>query len=167
MKITPAVVRVHLKKVLSSESFREAGRLKQLLQYIVVETLSGRAGCLKEFQLAVDVFDKPVSFDPRLDPIVRVQAGRLRARLSEYYNAEGTDDVVQIHVPKGTYVPFFTTVQHDETTPRSFDASHILFYVGFCAGLASALAVNESTDAGFDKMALKISKYESETLATS
>ena len=144
MRITSGIVRIHLKKVLSSQSFKEADRLKQFLQYMVLETLSGRAGCLKEFQLAVDVFDKPASFDPRLDPIVRVQAGRLRAKLKDYYGIEGSDDVVQIHVPRGSYIPLFTSTQNHESSWPSFDPAFMLFYVGIAMALDAAESGRET-----------------------
>jgi hypothetical protein len=126
MRITAAAVRVHLKKILASEAFRDTDRLKQFLQYIVSETLRGRSACLKEFPLGMDVFEKPASFDPRLDPIVRVQAGRLRAKLKEYYAMEGAEDVIQIQVPKGSYVPVFMSSEAQE---NSADSAAYTFYL--------------------------------------
>jgi hypothetical protein len=105
--MTTAAVRAQLTKILDSEALRDAHRLKRFLEYIVVATLAHRPDCLKEYLLGIEVFEKSPSFDPRLDPIVRVQAGRLRAKLKEYYLTEGSEDFVLIHVPKGSYVPVF------------------------------------------------------------
>ena len=75
--------------MLASATFRQVGRLKRFLSFIVLETLLGRGDQLKEYVIGVQVFDKDSSFDPRADPIVRVQARRLRARLVRYYREEG------------------------------------------------------------------------------
>ena len=77
-------IQAQLERILNSSTFREAGRLKRFLQFIVEEALGGRADQLKEYVVGVQVFDKKDSFDPRTDPIVRVQARRLRAMLERY-----------------------------------------------------------------------------------
>ena len=71
------------------------------------DTLAGDAGELKESVIGVKVFERDASYDPRIDPIVRVMAGRLRSRLDQYYAAEGRNDPVRIDFPKGSYVPQF------------------------------------------------------------
>ena len=81
--------RQQLDRMLASATFRQVGRLKRFLSFIVLETLLGRGDQLKEYVIGVQVFDKDSSFDPRADPIVRVQARRLRARLVRYYREEG------------------------------------------------------------------------------
>jgi len=73
-----------LDRILSSKAFRQADRLKRFLSFTVNETLAGRGEQLKEFVIGVEVFGKGPSFDPRSDPIVRVQARRLRAQLARY-----------------------------------------------------------------------------------
>ena len=80
-----------LNRILASKAFRQADRLKRFLTFIVDETIAGRGERLKEFVVGVEVFGKPESFDPRNDPIVRVQARRLRAQLARYYREEGPD----------------------------------------------------------------------------
>ena len=70
--------------------------------------LEGRAGEIKEFVIAVEVLGRTSSFDSKTDPIVRVEAGRLRDRLRSYYEDEGEADVVLISLPKGGYVPEFS-----------------------------------------------------------
>ena len=74
-------IRGHLSVLLSSTAFAQADRLKRFLRYVVEETVAGRGEGLKEYSIGVEVFDREASFDPRTDPIVRVQARRLRARL--------------------------------------------------------------------------------------
>ena len=99
--------REQLERVLTSVTFRQVDRLKRFLNFIVSEALAGRGDQLKEYVIGVQVFDKDSSFDPRADPIVRVQARRLRARLVRYYREEGGSDAVLIELPKGGYTPVF------------------------------------------------------------
>ena len=96
-----------LNRILASKAFRQADRLKRFLTFIVEETVAGRGEGLKEFVVGVEVFGKPESFDPRNDPIVRVQARRLRAQLTRYYREEGPDGELLIELPKGGYAPIF------------------------------------------------------------
>src|SRR5690348_4557912 len=91
-KESEARVAEQLCRILASKAFRQADRLKRFLTFIVEETLAGRGEQLKEFAVGVEVFGKPESFDPRNDPIVRVQARRLRAQLARYYHEEGQED---------------------------------------------------------------------------
>jgi serine/threonine-protein kinase len=100
-------VRRQLSLILKSRSFRQVDRLQRFLAFIVEETLSGRGDVLKEYPIGVDVFGKDSSFDPRMDPIVRVQARRLRIRLATYYRDEGHGDGIVIELPKGGYTPIF------------------------------------------------------------
>ena len=99
--------RQQLERVLTSVTFRQVDRLKRFLNFIVTEALAGRGSQLKEYVIGVQVFDKDSSFDPRADPIVRVQARRLRARLERYYGEEGGADALVIELPKGGYSPVF------------------------------------------------------------
>ena len=100
-------VREHLERVLSSPTFRQGDRLKRFLKFIVLEAVAGRRHELKEYVIGVQVFGKEDTFDPRTDPIVRVQARRLRAKLVRYYREEGRADETVIELPKGGYAPVF------------------------------------------------------------
>jgi TolB-like protein/Flp pilus assembly protein TadD len=102
-----AATRQELARVLGSATFRQVDRLKRFLNFIVNEAVEGRGDQLKEYVIGVQVFDKDSSFDPRADPIVRVQARRLRSRLVRYYREEGGTDAVVIELPKGGYGPVF------------------------------------------------------------
>jgi eukaryotic-like serine/threonine-protein kinase len=108
---SPDEVMAALERVLASRNFREARRLNRFLRFIVEATLRGEGATLKEYVLALEVFDCGPDFDPKAYSKVRVQAGNLRSRLAEYYAAEGLGDPVLIEIPKGSYVPVFTARQ--------------------------------------------------------
>jgi TolB-like protein len=105
--MSPEVVREQLQRVLASELFSSAGRHSRLLRHLVERTLAGGGDQLKEYALATEVFDRPDSYDPRLDSIVRVEARRLRSRLEDYYRGPGASDPIVITIPRGSYVPTF------------------------------------------------------------
>ena len=86
---SPEVVRQELQAILSGRPFATAVRARRFLTHIVEETLAGRTDGIKELVLGIEVFDRPADFDPKTDTIVRVEAGRLRKRLEEYYADEG------------------------------------------------------------------------------
>src|ERR1700691_1758167 len=96
-----------LERLASSNCFRKAGRCLRLLRHLTSVTREGRSGKLKEYALGVTVLERPESFDPRIDPMVRLEARRLRLKLAEYYQEEGRGDPVVIDLPKGGYVPAF------------------------------------------------------------
>jgi len=100
-------VRQQLDRILTSAAFADAGRAGSFLRFVVERTLDGHTAGIKESVIAVEVLNRPASFDSKSDPIVRVEAGRLRARLTSYYEAEGEADTVLISLPKGGYVPEF------------------------------------------------------------
>jgi hypothetical protein len=104
---TPAQVRSELQAVLASEMLKRAPALSSFLAFICEETLQGRPDRLKEYTIAVEALGRPNEFQPIENPIVRVQASRLRECLRDYYNGEGKGHPVQIRMPKGHYVPEF------------------------------------------------------------
>jgi serine/threonine-protein kinase len=106
-RIADKAILVQLGRILSSKTFAQVDRLKRFLAFIVQEAVAGHAGELKEYVVGVQVFGKEPAFDPRTDPIVRVQARRLRARLVRYYREEGQSDEVIVDLPKGGYAPSF------------------------------------------------------------
>jgi len=103
-----ADVRAQLQRILSSDIFARSDRLTAFLRFIVQQTLDGHGGALKEQVLALEVYGKGVDFNSAIDPIVRVDARRLRDKLREYYASAGDDPIV-ISVPKGSYTPLFET----------------------------------------------------------
>lgn len=105
--VDAAEIRAELDRVLAADAFRNAPQLTAFLSYVVERTLAGHAGDLKGYTIAVEAFGRPSDFDPQADPIVRVEAGRLRRALSLYFAAEGAQDPVRISIPVGAYVPLF------------------------------------------------------------
>lgn len=101
-------IQAELERVLGSTPFANAHRSQRFLRYIVECSLKHQDEFLKEFAIAVDVFGRNVSYDPSINATVRVEAGRLRSRLRDYYADEGRNDPVVIDVPKGGYRATFT-----------------------------------------------------------
>jgi hypothetical protein len=112
-------VRQQLDRLLASATFKQVDRLKRFLSFIVLESIGGRSTELKEYVIGVHVFGKEPSFDPRTDPIVRVQARRLRAKLVRYYQEEGASDEVIVDLPKGGYAPVFKRRETSAAAKRS------------------------------------------------
>jgi len=110
-----ALVEAALEQLLSWPGLVRSPQLGRFLNYIVRAKLRGDEASIKAYAIAVDVFGRPQSFDPQSDPIVRVQARRLRAALEEYYAGEGADSPVRIYLPVGRYVPEFRG--RDESRP--------------------------------------------------
>jgi TolB-like protein len=104
----PELVQRHLEKVLVSAEMCRSKKLCQFLRFTVEEVLRGHGSELKEYAIAVGVFKRNREFDPGADPIVRVQARRLRSKLAQYYQTEGRDESIQIEYPVGGYSPIFT-----------------------------------------------------------
>lgn len=94
-----------LERILNSEMFKQSQRRQRFLAYLVSEALAGRADRLKGYTIAIEVFDRPSSFDPLVNPIVRIEAGRLRDKLRDYYESIGRFDPVVIELPRGGYEP--------------------------------------------------------------
>jgi TolB-like protein/Tfp pilus assembly protein PilF len=115
--------KAQLERILSSATFQQVDRLKRFLQFIVSEYVEGRGDELKEYVVGVQVFGKEPSFDPRTDPIVRVQARRLRARLDRYYRSEGQHDELIVDLPKGGYTPVIRQRDVRQESRRSTGAA--------------------------------------------
>ncbi|HSA80984.1 MAG TPA: hypothetical protein VLE23_09180 [Geminicoccaceae bacterium] len=98
-------MRAQLQRILDSASFEASERRRRFLRYVVEEMLAGRADRLKGYSIATAVFERDDSFDPQTDPVVRLEAGRLRRALEHYYLTAGRNDPMRIEIPKGSYVP--------------------------------------------------------------
>jgi TolB-like protein/Tfp pilus assembly protein PilF len=122
-KTSDKAVRQQLTRILASKTFSQVDRLKRFVDFIVSETVAGRGGDLKEYVIGVQVFGKEASFDPRTDPIVRVQARRLRTRLTRYYLDEGNSDEIVVDLPKGGYAPVFRPRGDAPAAKRSLTAA--------------------------------------------
>jgi hypothetical protein len=106
--------RAEVDSVLKSAAFVRSPRLARLLQYLCTKYFAGESDQIKEYHIAVEVLERPESFDPAQDAIARVEVHRLRKRLREYYEAEGTDHPLRIVIPIGQYAPAFISAQADE-----------------------------------------------------
>src|SRR6202161_401004 len=104
-------VRAELQRVLASRGFARNTRLSGLLRFVVEQELSGRGDELKESIIGVEYFGRPPDYNVRQDSVVRNEAGKLRARLAEYYVAEGAADRLIIELPKGGYKPAFRQIE--------------------------------------------------------
>ncbi len=104
-----------LNKVLTSRTFQAAQGQRTFLQYTVEQAVLGCGHLLKEYVIGVEALRRGDTFDPRLDPIVRTQARKLRARLAKYYETEGQQDPIRIEFPKGSYVPIFLPSERNDT----------------------------------------------------
>jgi TolB-like protein len=98
-------IRQQLDRILHSGPFLQSRRRQRFLEYLVNETLAGRSERLKGYTIALEVFDRPETFDPTVYPLVRIEAARLREKLREYYDTDGQGDPIQIDLPKGSYTP--------------------------------------------------------------
>jgi TolB-like protein/Tfp pilus assembly protein PilF len=106
--IESAEIRSQLQRILRSSTFERAGRSQSLLTYLVESAIATPPVPVKEYSIAIDVFGRAATYDPNVDSTVRVEAGRLRGRLREYYTAEGRDDEVTLAIPKGGYTVAFS-----------------------------------------------------------
>jgi len=117
-----SAIRDQLSTVLESALFTHAERLGRFLKFVVDETLVGRADRLNQYAIAIDVFDRDETFDPSIDAIVRVEAGRLRSKLLEYYAELGRDDSIRIELPKRSYATTFRQQSGSDDSKSAADA---------------------------------------------
>lgn len=127
---TAEETRAQVQRIIASPEFAVPERARKFLSYVVEEKLAGRGDRIKAFSIALEVFERKESFDAQNDPVVRVEAGRIRRALERYYLVAGRDDPVRIEIPKGSYVPAFTRVAH---APAERDS-------GLPAAVAAAIA---------------------------
>ena len=121
-------VEQQLEAIFASEEFAAAPKMRSLLRYLVDATLAGDTERLKGYAIGVDVFERGVAFDPGTDPIVRVQAGRLRKLLDTYYLTAGKDDPIRIEIAKGGYAVAFVAAGatgEADRDPSSLLAAHV------------------------------------------
>lgn len=116
-----------LERVLQSRALHGSENLRAFLKFVVLKTLDHQDSQLKEYTIATEVFGRGNSYDSRNDSVVRVQAGRLRVKLQEYYTTEGKHDKVLIDLPKGHYTPSFAYsetngVERANAAPARLDA---------------------------------------------
>ena len=110
----PAEILQQVSRITRSRWFASSKRLPNFLNYVVGQTLEDKGKNIKQYSIAVDVYDRPSSFDPKADPIVRIEAGRLRRALRKYYQVDGQNDDIMVDIPLGTYVPTFEYLNEDQ-----------------------------------------------------
>lgn len=120
MGLEHQAIRAQVDRLLQSKTFETSEAHRRLLQYLSVETLSGKADRLKEYTVGLEAFGKPATYDPRQDSIVRLQVGRLRQKLLAYYETEGAEDPVHVGFPKGAFKLSF------EAGPKRRNGSTVL-----------------------------------------
>ncbi|HEY1343118.1 MAG TPA: tetratricopeptide repeat protein [Bryobacteraceae bacterium] len=113
-----AAVRAELDRILASPVFAKSPRMSRFLRYVVEQTIEGKSDRIKEYTIAVEVFDKGREFDPQTDSTVRTEATKLRVRLGRYYQTDGAADPIVITIPKGAYVPLVETRSAADRIPQ-------------------------------------------------
>jgi TolB-like protein/Flp pilus assembly protein TadD len=116
---SPEQIRAQLGKILASDAFVHAERMRRFLGFVVEHSLSSPGIPLKETIVGIELYAPGGDFDPRISAAVRVDAIRLRAKLREYYQAEGATDPLVIDLPKGRYAPVFLNSKVETTAPNS------------------------------------------------
>jgi tetratricopeptide (TPR) repeat protein len=121
-RVTEQEARAELDRLLSDPQFHLTERHRNFLNFVAREMFEGRAATVKAYTIAVDVFGRLCDFDPINDPIVRIEATRLRASLAQYYEAHAEEGRIRIELPRGKYVPVFTKVPRQEENFDDADA---------------------------------------------
>jgi hypothetical protein len=104
---TPDEVRSQVARMIASEDFRRSPQLGAFLRFVVEAVLAGKGDRIKAHTIGVEVLRRDAKFDPQQDPIVRLEANRLRRTIERYYTRLGADDPIRVALPRGTYVPTF------------------------------------------------------------
>lgn len=113
-------IRAAVGRVLTSPDFNVPDRAKRFLTYVVEEAIAGRGDRIKAYSIATEVFGRGSDFDAQVDPVVRIEAGRLRRALEYYYLTSGRDDEIVITIPKGGYLPLFESRRRSVSTPAQW-----------------------------------------------
>jgi adenylate cyclase len=114
---TPDEVRAALDRIATSDGFRSSPQLAAFLRFVVEAVLHGKSDRIKGYTIGVEVLKRNKNFDSQIDPIVRVEATRLRRAMERYYSVPGVDDPVRIELVRGTYVPVFSYQRARQRAP--------------------------------------------------
>lgn len=117
MGVEAETIRAQVGRLVRSKAFETSEVHRHLLQYLAEKTLAGESDRLKEYVIGLEAFGKPPSYDPKRDSIVRLQIGRLRQKLSAYYETEAAGDSIRISVPKGSFGLEFEPLAPDAAPP--------------------------------------------------
>jgi adenylate cyclase len=161
-------VRRQLDLILASPDFDGARRSREFLRFIVEEALAGRADLLTQAAIATAVFGRREDFDPMVDPIVRIQAGRLRRSLERYYLLSGRHDVLRVDLPKGRYAPTFRVaapaadeIDSREPLPPGLEAEDgwPVILLGGIEGVGGGPHLQATAARIGDELALELDRY--------
>lgn len=109
--------RAALDRIITSDGFRSSPQLTAFLSFVVEAVLHGKADRIKGYTIGVEVLKRNKTFDPQIDPIVRVEATRLRRAMVHYYSGPGADDPIRIELVRGSYVPVFYCRREQQREP--------------------------------------------------
>ncbi len=155
-EVSTEVIRRQLEVILESSDFSASNRFRQFLKFVVEETLAGREKELKAYTIATQVFGRDKNFDPLLDPVVRVEAAKLRNKLEQFYlrrKGQGKDDVY-IAIPKGSYVPVFERMVESMSKTTNLASPELAEEIPVCVSV---------TDSGQNESLVKESEMLIET----
>lgn len=138
-----STIRHEVEAICSSEHFISSRRMVRFLRFAVDQTLNGQGSQINEYLVGVEVYERPESFDPRSDNIVRVEARRLRSKLEAYYAAKDRQHLCIIEFPKGSYQPVFRMgTANGQTQPSERDDNfRWLWFSAISAALAVGVVV--------------------------
>ncbi len=162
-------IQQQLQRILASPEFQATDRQREFLQFVITETIAGRDQEIKGYTVATQVFGRKEDFDQATDPIVSIQANRLRRALERYYLVAGQQDPVRIDIPKGTYVPTFceqigiesnTTARSSKTPKSSFEGSWPSVLVRTFKNLTGDPELNYLTVGLATELAMEITRYQ-------
>ena len=174
---TPQQILAQTEKILQAATFARSNRSRKLLQYLIDQTLAGNAKRLKQYSIATDALGRGSDFDPDTDPIVRLEASKLRRALDDYYLRSGSCDAIRISVPKGSYVPTFELI--DEKADSTAVTSAAVNPVNFTTALsvqrllilpfqvqAKSDTIQELTEGLFEQLNVELARYSDISLVS-
>jgi adenylate cyclase len=179
---TSEQIRAHLEKILQTSPISRTARTRKFLQYVVEQTLSGNSKRLKQYAIATEVLGRGSDFDPDTDPVVRLEASKLRRALEDYYLRDGSTDPIRISIPKGTYVPAFESANREGDPGSSEEAaaprgSILATLAGTTAGVQRVLVIpfhvqfrmetsEALTEGLFDQIVVELARYRDISVVT-
>jgi TolB-like protein len=146
----PDEVRAQLERMTASDDFNRSPQLGAFLRFVVESVLQGKSDRIKAYTIGVDVLRRDAKFDPQLDPIVRVEATRLRRTIDRYYAGLGADDTIRIDLPRGSYIPTFSrrptlpgVTAHSSTLDRFWSIRLLLVAIVALIVIAAVVALSQ------------------------
>jgi len=162
--IPPEQIKIQLQKLCESHEFKSKRVSCKLLNYIVIETLEGREYQIKGYTIGLAVFNKDVNFDADHDALVRINAGRLRRVLSNYYSNEGINDDIIIEIPKGSYAAKFSSKKTQTTQNNSTKRGNPILVPSIAIlpfqDVSNDLSNDYFTVGFLEELSVELTKYE-------